>query len=166
MLFHFVLPPFFPPFDPHFMLVVLYPSAEFSLPLKGKLLLYTAEGLSVMMGASQRNFLPSVRSTEEFVSTFRFLLPAFPALLLPSSLSAPLISVTTVRSGEKIVLLPLDVHKSKCESLEPSCRSSSVCFACPDFCCHCSILSVTQEGEKRLSRDDAHVLHAPASTDC
>lgn len=48
------------------MLVVLYPSAEFSLPLKGKLLLYTAEGLSVMMGASQRNFLPSVQSTEEF----------------------------------------------------------------------------------------------------
>jgi len=33
------------------MFILLYlSSAEFPLPLKGKLLLYTAEGVSVMMG--------------------------------------------------------------------------------------------------------------------
>lgn len=95
------------------MLVVLYPSAEFSLSLKGKLLLYMAEGVSVMMGALQRNFLLSVRCTEKFVFMFRFLLPALAASLLPSSLSAPLISVTSVRSSEKIALLLLDVHKEQ-----------------------------------------------------
>lgn len=43
------------------MLVLLYPFAEFPLPLGGKLHLYIAEGLSVMMGTLQRNFLPSVQ---------------------------------------------------------------------------------------------------------
>lgn len=68
------------------MFILLYPSAVFPLHLKGKLLLYIAEGVSVMMGTLQRNFLPSVQGTEEFVFIFRFLVPAFSTSLLPSNL--------------------------------------------------------------------------------
>lgn len=82
-------PSFFPLFDPHFMFILLYPSsALFPLLLKGKLPLYTAEEVSVMMGTLQRNFLPSVQGTEKFALISTFFLPAFSTSLLPSNLFA------------------------------------------------------------------------------
>lgn len=85
----FYLLVFFSLFDPHFLFILLYPSsAEFPLPLKGKLLLCIAEGVSVTMGTLQRNFLPSVQGTEEFGLIFRVLLRPFSTSLLPSNLCA------------------------------------------------------------------------------
>lgn len=135
------------------MFILLYPSsAVFPLLLKGKLPLYIAEEVFVMMGTLQRNFLPSVQGTEEFVLISTSFLPAFSTSLLPSSLWHCFFSVTAVRSSAKITLLSPVVHKVQIEVTRAFLPLQyCICFTCPNFCCHCSILSVTHGEEKRLS---------------
>lgn len=105
-----------------------------------------------MMGTLQSNFLPSVQGTEEFVLIFQISSACFLYLCCHSTFAHCFFSVTTVRSSEKIILLALDVHKEQIQVTRAFLPlQNGVCFTCPDFYCHCSILSVTCVGENRLS---------------
>lgn len=151
----------------HTLCLSCFISAEFPLPLQGKLLLYIAEGVSVMMGTLQRNFLPSVQGTEEFVLIFRFFWLLFLPLSRQPAFACCFFSVTPARSSE-ITLFALDVHKEQARvtrAFPP--LQNGICFTCPDVCCHCSILSVIHEGKSRLSLERMlTALHASAAADC
>lgn len=139
--------------------------ATFPLPLKGRLLLYTAEGASVVMGTLQRRFLPSVQGTEEFVLIFSFLLPTFSTFLQPSNLFFA--QWQLLKSSEMITVLTVHVHKEQTGITRAFLPlQNGICCTCPDFCCHCSISSVARGRKQPLSRDGAEMLHASAATDC
>lgn len=66
-----------------------------------------------------------------------------------------------------ITLLTLDVHKEQIGITRAFLPlQNGICFTCPDFCCHCSILSVARGRRQALPGDGAEMLHASAPTDC